>query len=187
MRHAWWFLLVAAAAGCGPSAGEPSAQGADAGRTVVDLDGLKSTAPSAWKEEKPSNAMRFMQFKLPHVDGDKTDAELIVFKGFGGSAAQNVQRWKDQFLPPEGKTIDQVSEVKHLKVSGAEATYLDIHGTYKASMPGSGAAPVAHPDYRMLAVHFDGPKNVYHIKLTGPAKTVDHYKKGFDDWLMGFK
>jgi hypothetical protein len=39
----------------------------------------------------------------------------------------------------------------------------------------------------MLAVHFDGPDNVYHIKLTGPEQTVEAYKKGFDDWLRGFK
>jgi hypothetical protein len=39
----------------------------------------------------------------------------------------------------------------------------------------------------MLAVQFEGPDNPYHIKLTGPAKTVDEAKKGFDEWLKGFK
>ena len=43
------------------------------------------------------------------------------------------------------------------------------------------------PGYRMLAVQFEGPDNVYHIKLTGPAKTVGEAKKGFDEWLKGFK
>ena len=48
-----------------------------------------------------------------------------------------------------------------------------------------GATPLA--DYRMLAVHFEGKKEVYHIKLTGPAKTIDMYKKGFDEWVKAFK
>jgi hypothetical protein len=39
----------------------------------------------------------------------------------------------------------------------------------------------------MLAVHFDAPENIYHIKLVGPARTVEMYKKGFDDWLKAFK
>ena len=39
----------------------------------------------------------------------------------------------------------------------------------------------------MIGIHFEGPKEVYHIKLTGPAKTIDHYKKGFEQWIKGFK
>jgi hypothetical protein len=39
----------------------------------------------------------------------------------------------------------------------------------------------------MLALHFEGPRDVYHIKLTGPAKTVEAYKKGFEGWLKNFK
>jgi hypothetical protein len=39
----------------------------------------------------------------------------------------------------------------------------------------------------MLAVHYEGPKEVYHIRLTGPAKTVEHYRPGFEAWLKGFK
>ena len=29
--------------------------------------------------------------------------------------------------------------------------------------------------------------NTWQIKLLGPAKTVVHYRKGFDSWLKGFK
>jgi hypothetical protein len=157
--------------------------------TVVNLDGLKSAAPAAWKEEAPANKMRFAQFKLPKANGDKEDAELIIFKGFGGSAKDNVKRWKTQFIPPEGKKIDDVSKVEDLKISGANATYLDVAGTYlfKARPIDPDDKAEKRPDYRMLAVHFEGPKDVYHIKLVGPAKTVEHFKKGFDEWLKAFK
>jgi hypothetical protein len=49
------------------------------------------------------------------------------------------------------------------------------------------AKAVKKSDYRMLAVHFEGPKDVYHIKLTGPAKTIEAFKNGFDEWLKAFK
>ena len=39
----------------------------------------------------------------------------------------------------------------------------------------------------MLAIYYDGADNPYQIKLTGPAKTVEAYKKGFDDWVKNFK
>jgi hypothetical protein len=157
--------------------------------TVVNLDGLKSQTPAAWKEEAPANKMRFAQFKLPRTDGDKEDAELVIFKGFGGSARDNVKRWKEQFIAPEGKKIDEVSHVEEMKIGGANATYLDVSGTYlfKARPIDPDSKAEKRPDYRMLAVHFEGPQNVYHIKLVGPAKTIAHYKKGFDEWLKAFK
>ena len=74
-------------------------------------------------------------------------------------------------------------------IGGHPATYLDVHGTflYKARPFDPAAKVEERPDYRMLAIHFEGPKDVYHIRLTGPAKTVEHYKKGFEDWIKAFK
>jgi hypothetical protein len=163
------------------------ATAADKG-TVVTLDNLKSTAPANWKEETPSNKMRFAQFLLPRAEGDKADAQLVIFKGFGGSAKANVDRWKGQFLPPQGKTIDDVAQVKELKVAGNPVTYLDIHGTYLDGPPMLPASKkMKRPNWRMLAVQFEGPKNNYHILVRGPAKTIEKHRKGFDEWIKGFK
>src|SRR4051794_13189153 len=70
---------------------------------VVDLDGLKNAVPGSWKEEAPANKMRYMQFKLPKVGDDKEDAELIIFKGLGGQAKDNINRWKGMFVLPAGE------------------------------------------------------------------------------------
>jgi hypothetical protein len=157
--------------------------------TPVLVDGLTSIAPAAWKEEAPANKMRSAQFRLPHHKDDAEDAELVIFKGLGGGAAQNVERWKGQFLPPEGKKIEDMAKVEEIKIAGKPATMLDIQGIYKSK-----AAPfdpnskeVRKPEYRMIAVYFDGPENPYQFKLTGPAKTVEMYKKDFDSWVKGFK
>ncbi len=193
MRRLIGFLMLAfVAAACSPSANESSAADSDKenGKGVlVDIDGFKSTTPSDWKEEAPANRMRFMQFRLPKKGEDKEDAELILFKGLGGGSKANVQRWKDSFVPPEGKKIDDVCEVKEIKIGNQPAVYVDIQGTYKVRLqPFNPQSKVAEkPNFRMLAIYFDGPKDVYQIKLTGPAKTVEAYKKGFDEWVKNFK
>ena len=191
MRRILGFVVLAfLAQACGPSAGESTAADNDKGKgVVVDLDGLKSQTPTDWKEEEPSNRMRYLQFRLPKKGDDKDNAELIVFKGLGGDARANVKRWKDQFVPPEGKTIDEAAKVEEIKIGGHPATYLDMRGSYLFKFPpfDPNAKVQKKPNYRMLAIHFEGPKDVYHIKLTGPAKTVEAYKKGFDDWLKNFK
>ena len=108
---------------------------------------------------------------------------MAISKGLGGGAKANIARWKSAFKPPAGKTIDDVAKVEEIKIGGMKATYLDVRGTYTA--PFSKAGP--QPDYRMLAVYFDGKDNAYTIKLVGPAATVEAAKKGFDEWLKAFK
>lgn len=166
-----------------------AAQAADDKKgTEIVLDDLKSAPPATWKSEEPSNKMRFAQFKLPKAKDDKEDAELVIFKGLGGAADANVKRWKEQFLPPTGKSIDDVAKVENMKVGGYDATYLDVSGTYKFRKApfDPNAKEERLPNYRMLAVHLEG-KDIYHIKLTGPEKTIAEHKKGFDDWLKGLK
>jgi hypothetical protein len=157
--------------------------------TPVDLDGMTSTTPGDWVKEAPSNKMRFAQFKLPRAAGDKEDAELIIFKGLGGSADANIDRWKAQFKAPKGKTIDDVAKVTDVKIAGLDGKLLDVEGTYMFNPAPFNPKSKTEPreNYRMVAIHYEGPKDVYHIKLTGPAKTIAQHKKGFDEWLKGYK
>lgn len=193
MRRLIGFMMLAfMAAACSPSAGESNAADGDKGKgngVVVDLDGLKSTTPGAWKEEAPSNRMRLMQFRLPKKGEDKEDAELVIFKGLGGGSRANVERWKKQFVPPKDKKIEDVAEVKEIKIGDRPAIYLDVQGTYLFNPQpfNPRSKPEEKPNYRMLAIYFDGSENPYQIKLTGPAKTVEAYKKGFDEWVKNFK
>jgi hypothetical protein len=180
MRRASWLIILAFAAipACSNSPAADEAKG-----TEVDLDGLKATTPASWKKEEPSNNFRWMQFRIPKVKDDKEDAELAISKGLGGGANPNVERWKASFKPPAGKTADESAKVEEIKIGGVKATYLDVSGTFTA--PFSKAGP--QPDYRMLAVYYDGKDNVYTFKLVGPAKTVEAAKKDFDDFLKSFK
>jgi hypothetical protein len=186
-------LMILAGAALTWSGSKGQAAEAKAG-TVVKLDGLASTAPAEWKAEEPSaiaKRFRHKQFRLPKVKGDKRDAEMIIFyfQGGGGSVKENVQRWKGMFNPPRGKEIDDVAKVATMKVSDVPVTYLDIHGTYKFKkapfVPDAKAELL--PDYRMVGVVFESKNGPYFFRLVGPAKTVAHYKKGFDHFLKSFK
>jgi hypothetical protein len=159
----------------------------DKDRPVVNLDGLKSRVPAGWKKEEPKGKMRFAQFKLPHAKDDTVDAELVIFKNAGGTAKQNIERWKAQFVPPRGKSTDDVVKVTDLKIAGHKATYVDLQGTYNPPPFNPTFGGKKWPHFRMLAVQLEGPDNLYHILLTGPAATVEHHKKEFDEWLKGFK
>jgi hypothetical protein len=157
---------------------------------VVSLDGLSSRTPADWKEVATTSQMRYKQFAVPRVGDDKADAELIIFyfgPGGGGTAADNIQRWKGMFQPPQGKSIDDAARVEEFKVGNVKVTYLDIQGTYlfKAKPIDTKAEPRAN--HRMLAIIFESPKGPYFIRLVGPEKTVAHHKKGFDEWLRNFK
>lgn len=160
---------------------------AEAGKkeTVVTLGELKSAAPADWKAQPPANKFRAYQFGVG-------DAELVIFffgEGGGGNPADNINRWKGQFVPPEGKTIEEASKVEKLKVGKAELTYLDIQGTYLYKNPpfDPNAKTERKANYRRLGVYFACDGGPYFITLTGPGKTVEQNKKGFDDWLKNFK
>jgi hypothetical protein len=190
MRRTLGFVVLAfGALACNSTAADGDKKDGDKKDrgVVVNLDGLRSPVPAEWKEEAPASKMRFAQFRLPRQKDDKNDAELVLFKNLGGSVEENVKRWKAQFTPPSGKTIADVAKVTEIKIGGREATYLDISGTYNPPPFDPTFKGQKQPDYRMLAVHFKGPENLYHIKLTGPAGTVEHYKPAFDAWLKGFK
>ena len=162
---------------------------ADDKGTVVDLDGLKSRTPASWKEEAPTNQFRLAQFRLSKVKDDKYDAEVVIFQNIGGSAKDNIDRWKGQFIPPEGKKIDDVAKVTEMNVGDAKVTALDITGTYKyKERPfDPNAKEERRPDYHMVGVIFATGKQQYQIRLVGPAATVEQYKSGFDEWLKNFK
>ena len=135
--------------------------------------------------------MRTYQFKAPKADGDAEDGELIIFffEGGAGSAADNIKRWQGMFVPPAGKTIDDVSKVEKFKVGNANVTYLDVAGTFLSKNPpfDPKAKTEKKTDYRRFGVIFDVGGNQYFLTMTGPARTLEQHKKGFDEWLKNFK
>src|SRR5580698_11229093 len=93
--------------------------------TEVKVGSLKATTPADWKKEKPANLLRSFQFKLPG-EKDHPDAEVAVFPESHPSPDKNFPKWKGQFVPPEGKTVDDISKTGKWDVKGATVTFLDL-------------------------------------------------------------
>jgi hypothetical protein len=74
-------------------------------------------------------------------------------------------------------------------VGSVPVTYLDVNGTYLSKFPpfDPNAQVTPRPNWRMIGVIFESEKGPYFIRLIGPADTVAYHKKGFDEWLRGFK
>ena len=151
----------------------------------VELAGMKSAAPAAWKEEPPSNSMRVAQFRLPKAEGDKEDAELALFSFPGGSGSldANLKRQIDKFTPDGRK--DTTGKIK---VGEYEAAYQDVTGTFKKKKFPMATDFTPVEGQRQLYVVFEGKDGRQHyMTLLGPAKTVEKNKAEFEGWLKNFK
>ena len=159
-----------------------------AGGEIVELGGLKSKAPAGWEKQKPSNNLRKYQFLVPKADGDKEDADVAVF-AIGGNKEQNIKRWKEAFVPPAGKWIDDVAKAEEYKVGKAAVYCLDITGTYKfKKAPGDPSEKATlKENYRRFTVLFDTDDSSFTITMVGPAKTMAKNKEAFDGWIKAFK
>jgi hypothetical protein len=180
-----------AATSANPRSNSEKAPTEQAKSNGLELDGLKSQVPADWVAEKPSSNMRMAQFKVPRVAGDSDDAILVVSffgKGSGGSFEDNLERWRAEFTANEKEPKDP-GKIESFKVGAVNVQEFDISGTHLTKIPPFAPNPKIErrPNYRMFAVSFESPNGPYFIKLTGPAKTMEHHKKAFDEWLKNFK
>jgi hypothetical protein len=155
---------------------------------AVKLGRLSAPAPADWKAEKPANNLRSYQFKLPGEKGGPGDAELVVMQS--GRKEKEFPRWRSQFVPPDGKTADDVGTIRKLDAAkGATIDLLDATGTwkYKAAPFDPKSKEELKDDYRVVwAVVSDG-EETNQLRLSGPRETVDKYYPGFEKWLKALK
>ena len=160
-RFGWSLVLLSCLATTPFAAAEET-------REVVAQD-LKLQVPSDWKQQQPSNKLRLAQFEIPAAEGDADGAELVVFPPFGGSKAQNIERWIAQFN-------SQGREVKLTQGEAPQGDYVlvDIAGTYqKPDGPPFLRRTKPVEGYRMLAVILTSKESGnYFLKVTGPDKTI---------------
>jgi hypothetical protein len=165
---------------------------ADGQGTETEIDGMKSRAPAAWKSQDPSGKERVYQFTIPKAEGDKDDAQLIIFffgAGQGGGIEANIQRWKNMVKPAEGAKESDTYKTSDFKVGDVKVTMFEANGTYmfKKRAFDPEEKPEPRPDYRMVAVVFESKNGPYYIRMYGPQKTMEANRKGFEDWIKGFK
>ena len=156
--------------------------------TEVKIGNLKATTPADWKMEKPSNRLRSYQFKLPGAK-DHPDAEVAVYPESHPSPDKNFPKWKGQFVAPEGKTVDDICKTGKWDIKGATVNYLDVTGTwkYKERPQDPASKEMLLEDYRVIWVIVAEKEEATHIRLSGPAVSVEKQLKAFEEWVKALK
>ncbi len=192
--------IVLLFAGCSPKVEEKkesasaelkpeAAHGASTAATPEKSTGLKFTAPTEWIVETPSSSSRQSQYKLPRIQGDSEDAQLIIyyFGGGGGAPQANIDRWIGEFSGPNGKPVTD-AKILHKTVNGLVVTTVDVKGTYASSMGmmmKSGSS--AKTGERLLGAIAETASGPWFIKLTGPERTVAKWQPSFEAFLNSMR
>jgi hypothetical protein len=190
------FLLICCAiVGCSPksqngkaveSEGLKPESAHNAGDSAsASKEGLSFTPPPGWIAEAPSSSSRKAQYRLPRVQGDAEDAELVVyyFPGGGGSPQANVDRWIGQFTGSSGKSAPEAAKINHKTVDNIPLTIVDVSGTYSDSMGSMQSGGQTKPGFRMLGAIAESKQGPWFFKLTGPERTVAKWQSSFESFL----
>ncbi len=181
-------LLAVAPAAQTVAAGKPQATSAkeQQGSVRISLLGMQSRVPGSWRAQPPATSSRLAQYSIPGK-GAGQEAEFIVYffgAGQGGSANENIIRWRGQFFGPNGAPV--TPRVERFKVNGMAVTTVDLRGAYAR---GIGIGPVGVPkaDQTLLAAVVESPKGNLIVQLHGPRTTVSAQYSAFMAFLKGLQ
>ena len=150
--------------------------------------GLKWTAPAGWTSKGNPSSMRAATYVPPPAPGDPEGGECVVYffgSGQGGSIQANIDRWKGQFVQPDGKPA--AGKVEKRTVHGLAVTVIESAGDYTGmGGPMNPGGAVQH-HYRLLGAIVEGPGGNVFIKFAGPEKTVASHQKHFEELLSSFQ
>ena len=133
--------------------------------------------------ELPASGMRKAQWMYGPLEDEKDSAVCVVYyfgPTSGGGVQANLDRWINQMSLHDGRNPKEAAIQYTLDIDGMTAHVLSLYGTYNESMsPMQTGNAVAHENYRMVAVIFEGPQGSVFFKLTGPDYTARAMIEGF--------
>lgn len=153
----------------------------------VKIGTLQAVAPETWKVEKPANRLRSYQFRLPAGQEGVADAEINVRPQSSPKIEREFPRWKNEFTPPEGKTLEEISTTREFMVGQATVHLLDVTGTWKYREFPQSRQVEDRPDYRAIWAVVVEKEETTHIRLSGPKDVVAKYSPGFETWLKALR
>ncbi len=121
------------------------------------------------------------EIKVPKVGDDPQDGRLTIM-GAGGTITANIDRWKGQFIQPDGSDTSAKTKVDKKSIAEQKVHIVDIVGTFQDSPGGpfAGGQKIEREDYRMLAAIIETEKyGNYFVKLYGPKNTIDQNAAAF--------
>lgn len=158
-------------------------EAADPPRTIT-TDGIRFDAPADWTSTPPSNPqMRRAQLRINATKGDAKPAELVLFAfpGGVGSLDMNIERWANQFKDDDGNSPKP--KIEKRKGKNTEVVFVETAGRYVSTIP----VPVDEPNSRLLGAIVETPDAAFYFKLTGPTKTVEAARAGFEQLIKSIQ
>jgi hypothetical protein len=140
----------------------------------VTVEGFTFTVPEGWKSVTPSSPMRKAQLEVARGP-EKAEVTFFHFGAEqGGSAADNVARWFNQFPGSEDKRKTENAQAGAVKI-----TFATTEGTFNSGMPGGPTTPMT--GYALCGAILEITNGNIFIKMTGPEAVVkastDAFKK----------
>lgn len=160
--------------------------GAASATSPTTAGGLSWTVPKEWTAAAGSS-MRVATYQTPAAPGDKEGAELAIFyfgQGQGGGVDANVDRWFAQMTPEAGSKKPTRSQ---MKVGDIPVTICAAEGTYTGGMGMGAASTGPKKGFALEGAIAEGPRGSVFLKLTGPQKTVEKEKAGFNSLIKSLK
>jgi hypothetical protein len=157
-----------------------------AGLLAESAAGLRWKAPAGWTTA-PAQPMRAATYTVTAAAGDKAGGECGVYffgAGQGGSVEANLDRWKGQFQPADGKPA--AAQTAKRTSNGLTITTIDVSGLY-SGLAGPIARGRAVPGYRLLGAIIEGRSGNIFVKFTGPANTIAANAQKFQQLLASFQ
>jgi hypothetical protein len=162
---------------------------ASADPVVVRLGTLSATVPADWKSEKPANLLRSHQFRLASGEPNVPDAEVAVYKEGSPKVEAKLAEWKGTFVPPDGKTLDDIAKTAKWDLPGATAHVLDVSGTwrFRERPKDPKSKEEIRPEYRAVWVIVLQGEDAVHVRFSGPEKVVAKHYPAFEKWARSAK
>ncbi|MFQ5768672.1 MAG: hypothetical protein ACE5ID_11920, partial [Acidobacteriota bacterium] len=131
--------------------------------------------PPKWIRQR-DRPMRMATYAVTGPSGQTGEIGVFFFAGGqGGTVDMNIERWRRQFVGPDGGPPRELAR-RVRQVSGMRVTTLELAGTYRGSRGPMAPAGPDRPGYEMVAAIVQGPRGPVFFKLTGPAVIVETAK-----------
>jgi hypothetical protein len=128
--------------------------------TKVELGGETATTPSTWVKQTPKKTgiPRAYQFALPKADGDKKDAEVVIWEGLGGSVSANTGTG-DIDVRMKGAPID--GDMRF--VSGTGSIHVTLPADFNGRVDASSGSGTLRSEFEISVL---GRLNAQHVRGT---------------------
>ncbi|NUP97710.1 MAG: hypothetical protein HUU28_16240 [Planctomycetaceae bacterium] len=137
---------------------------------------LTFRVPDEWEALVPKVPLRKFELRVPRVEGDTQDAELLVLHrgpvGMGPLEAQWT-RWSQQFTQPDGSNSRERLKLSNSKIGGRAVNEAELEGTCVAEKGPESGERWNEPGWKLLGAVIESEFGPYYVRLLGPKATVE--------------